>query len=271
MKLRQISILLIVSAFIACSSHEELPPPDNPFDPGNPNYVSPEATLVNGPVEGEVVGTTSITITWVGNESATEYRFRFDESDWSIWGESTEQTLDYLDEGEHSFELEARSINGDIQEIPTLLDFEIDAVPGPSVIAYPYLHTAGPGDTLQYEIIAEEASELFAVECQIEFDSDILELIDVLPGSLQNEWGGTILSVQEVHNSSIDLSTVSVEGSNTSFSGTASILVLKLRIKSDVESTFGNSVIGITTIELVDPQLKTINIQSIRPGVLNVL
>ncbi|MBT7579063.1 MAG: hypothetical protein HN633_09870, partial [Candidatus Marinimicrobia bacterium] len=70
MSVFRLIILLAVALVLGCSSHEELPPPDNPFDPGNPDYVSPSVEIIVGPSENEIVDVTTVTFEWQGNESA---------------------------------------------------------------------------------------------------------------------------------------------------------------------------------------------------------
>lgn len=270
MSIRTLYILLIALILLGCSSREEFSPPDNPFDPGNPDYVGPEAEIISGPTEGEIVDSTSVTLVWQGNESATGYRYRFDGMDWSEWDETISQTFDYLDEGNHYFEIQARSINGDLQANSTGLGFGVDAVAGASVVIYPYLQNGSPGDTLIYAIMAEEVSDLFAVECQIGFNSDYLELIEVADGEILDEWGGEILSIQDATNSTVSTSLVAVEGSSISFTGTTSIITLYFRIKPLAASEAGIEAIEITDITYLNPILVDIVVNSSRIGVLNV-
>ncbi len=270
MSTRYIPIVLVFAILHSCSSREELPPPDNPFDPGNPDYVSPTAEIISGPGENEVIDTTGVTFIWQGNETATEYSYQFDVSAWSEWSVGTSVELDYLDEGLHIFEVKARSINGDEQEVATQLNFEVDAVAGPSGIVYPYLHSGSRGDTIIFNIVAEEAAELFAVHCGVRYDSNLLELLEVSDGTLKNEWGGTALSIQDVNEPFIDLSMVAVESTNQSFSGTASVLSVKLRIKPNAPSTSETTALTIEQIEFLNPQLEVLTAVSKRSGVLNV-
>jgi hypothetical protein len=270
MRVLRILALFSVALVLGCSSHEELTPPDNPFDPGNPDYVSPSVDIINGPSEGEVLEVTSTSIEWEGNESATEYRYKFDNPDWSDWDAATTHTFDYLDEGNHSFELQARSVNGDEQTDSQLLDFVVDAVAGPSAIVYPYKQAGNPGDTLVFKIMAEEVTDLFAVECNIEFDTDYLELIEVVDGNIVGEWGGEALSIQDVTESSVSLSLVAAEGVMASFTGTTSIITLIVRIKSAAFSTSYSSAIDISNITYLNPDLETIDIAGVRSGGIHV-
>ncbi len=270
MSTRYIPIVLVFAILHSCSSREELPPPDNPFDPGNPNYVNPAVEIIGGPIEGEIVEETTVTFEWQGNESATEYRYQLDGSSWSEWSVGTSVELDYLDEGLHIFEVKANSLNGDEQEVATQLNFKIDAVAGPSGIVYPYLHSGSRGDTIIFHIVAEEAAELFAVHCRVRYDSNLLELIEVFDGTLKNEWGGIVLCIQDVDEPIIDLSMVPVENTNQSFSGTASVLSVKLRIKTNAPSTSETTALTIEQIELLNPQLEVLTASSKRSGILHV-
>jgi hypothetical protein len=269
MKVTSLGTIFTMTLILGCSSHEELPPPDNPFDPGNPDYLSPTVEIISGPSESEIIDVTTVTFEWQGNESATEYSYQFDGSDWSEWSTRTSEEFDYLDEGDHIFRVQARSINGDAQETSTALNFSVDAVAGPSALVYPYKHVGNPGDTLIYQIIAEEVLDLFAVECHIEIDDD-LELIDIIDGNLQSEWGGNPLVIQEITGQTILLSIVSVEGTNTSFAGTTSILTLKLRVKSTTLPNIETTALIISNLQYLNATLNTLNISTIRQGVLDV-
>ena len=271
MSIRYLYTVIFALILLGCSSHEELPPPDNPFDPGNPDYVDPEAEIISGPTEGEVVDSTAVTLIWEGNESATEYRYRLDASAWTEWAESTTETFEYLDEGNHSFELQARSVNGDAQTGSSLLDFEVDAVAGPAVLVYPYRHSASPGDTIMYQIMAEEVADLFAVECQIQFNEEYLELIEVINGDLLGEWGGESLVIQDMTATSLFLSMVAVEGTTVSFSGSTSIVTVAVRIRSSASITSENvSVIEINEAVFLDSLLEQTLLQTVRSGGLDV-
>lgn len=262
--------LVTLTLILGCSSHEELPPPDNPFDPGNPNYVSPSAQIISGPTENEIMDVTTVTFGWQGNESATEYSYQFDDSGWSEWSESTAAEFDYLDEGDHIFRVQSKSINGDTQEIPTIVSFGVDAVAGPSVLVYPYRQSGSPGDTLEYQIIAEEVSDLFAVECHVTVDAEYLELIEIVDGNILGEWGGSPLVLEELSPSSLSISMVAVQGTSTSFSGTTSLINIKVRIKSTVNISSEHIAIEVVENIYLDPELRLINFASKRVGVLDV-
>jgi len=266
MSMLRVFTLLIVGFIWTCSPHEELEIPSNPLDPDNPIYVSPDVVIISGPTEAEVINTESVTITWQGNESASEYSYMYDSYDWSDWSPEVSTSLGYLDEGSHLFKLKARSINGVTQEIPLELGFSVDAVSGPSAIVYPYLQRANPGDTLVYHIIAEEVTDLFAVEVNISIDDEYLELIDVIDGELIDGWGGEVLRIQEVSDSNVSLSIVAVEGVNDSFSGTTSILSLVVKMTSAINPNMVMDVINPVDIVYLNDDLEAIPIMERRVG-----
>lgn len=270
MRVLQLLALFSVALVLDCSSHEELSPPDNPFDPDNPDYVSPSVEIIAGPNEGEVLDVTSISIEWEGNESATEYRYKLDSPDWSDWDVATSQTFDYLDEGSHSFEIQARSANGDEQLGSTLLDIEVDAVAGPSVLVFPFNLIGSPGDTLQCQIVAEEVTNVFAIAIVISLDTNYLEFIESIAGDILGEWGGNPLIIEKFTDSSLSLSMVATEGSSMSFSGTSSLMTIMFRINPIAIDGFGLEVIRITDVTYLDPSLEELDVNSNRPGVLNV-
>jgi len=266
MSMLRVFTLLIVGLIWTCSPHDELEVPSNPLDPNNPIYVGPSIETVSGPSEGEVITNTSVTFTWEGNETAVEFSYSFDGSGWSEWSQSYSMSMEYLDEGNHSFQVKARSINADVQLVPTSIDFIVNAVSGPSAIVYPYLQHASPGDTLEFEIRAEEVTNLFAVELEIFIDYQYIELIEVLDGDIIDEWGGEVLQIQDQTDSTASLSIVAVEGESISFSGTTSILILKARIQPSIPHNSIINTIRIINILYLNPNLEAIEIAGTRIG-----
>jgi hypothetical protein len=269
MRILRLAIPVLMFVLWGCSSHENLEPPDNPFDPGNPDYVSPEAEIISGPGEGDLIDTTGVTFTWQGNETATEYSYQFDGSVWSDWIVGTSADFDYLDEGNHSFSIQARSLNGDSQATMTVVDFSVDAVAGPSAMVYPYRQKGSPGDTLVYQIIAEEVTDLFAVECDILINTDYLELIEIVNGKIVEEWGGDPLVIEDITLSSASISMVSVESTNNSFSGTTSIISIVTRVKVTEAVQSAVTVVEISEVFFLKPDMSDIDVGDIRVGMLD--
>jgi hypothetical protein len=268
MRVLRVFILLIVGLMWTCSPHDELEIPSNPLDPDNPVYVSPQAEITSGPSEGEVVNATMVTFEWQGNETASEYSYSFDGSDWSDWSQIYSMSMEYLDEGDHSFQVKARSINADVQLIPTAIDFVVDAVSGPSAIVYPYLQHASPGDTLEFEIRAEEVTNLFALEVEVFIDTQYLELIEVLDGDIVDEWGGDLLQFQDQTDSTTSLSMVAVEGESISFTGTTSLLYLKAKIAPSIPYNSIIHAIRILNTTYLNQSLDVVEISGTRVGTI---
>lgn len=267
------SVLLAMFGVLlfGCSTLEELPPPNNPFDPANPDYEGPAVEMLSGPVSGETVASSSVVFTWQGNATATETRSRLGGGEWSEWGNVTSRTFEYLDEGGYQLEVMARSLNGAVQEIPTSVDFEVDAVPGPAALVYPFLQTGTRGDTLRFEIVLEEVADLFAVEVKLNLDLDNLELVEVTGGELNTHWDGQTLEVTEVTGAEISYWLVAVEGSNLTFTGRTSVLNVVATIKDRFGMhNFFTDAITITELVLLDQNLARIEQNESRQGVLFV-
>jgi len=259
--------LVALVLILGCSTLEELPPRDNPFDPGNPDYMSPSVEIINGPGENQIVEVTTVTFEWQGNESATEYCFQLDGSGWSTWSENTTEVFDYLDEGDHLFELQARSVNGDEQDVPTSLSFGVNAVAGLSVVLFPYAQPGSVGDTLVYQIIVGDVVDLAAIEYEIIFDAEFFEMIDVIYGSILDEWGGTPLVITEMTDSSVSMSMVSVESDTNTFSGSTSIATLLFRVLPEAFMNSSSTVIDLNKVVFLTPAHDPIEIDIIRSGV----
>ena len=232
--------LLISAILLGCSSHEELPPPDNPFDPGNPDYVGPIAIIVNGPAEGEIIDTTAVTITWEGNESASEYRYNFDASVWSEWITEMSRSFNYLDEGSHHFEIQAKSINGEEQEGSIQLDFEVNTIVGPAFVFHPYRQRREVGDTITVSVHLLDVERVLALGFDLLFPTDSLRYLDYSEGGISEEWGGQTLSIvdpgQDETVGRLSVAFTAIEGNLLGYTG--SINAISLRFVVENPGTF---------------------------------
>jgi hypothetical protein len=262
---KYIPLILILAILIACSSHEELQPPDNPFDPGNPNYISPAAVIVSGPGEGEVVSTTDVDIAWEGNESATEYRYKFDSQDWSDWDEVTSQSFDYLDEGNHSFEVQARSVNGDDQSVSTLLEFTVDAIKDPALFIYPYSQAANQSDTISVSIHVQNTTQFVSAGFNLEYSANSLLFLSSEPGEIIDSWGGGNLQIiDEITDGTQTILTFSIASINTEISNLfdpEEILLLNFIVLSSSEAW-----VGIGNVNLLNINIDEIEVDLFRGG-----
>ena len=70
-------VFLLFSVFSGCEEEEFLLA--NPLDPGNPEYIPPQVTIVSGPSEGATLAIPSAKFLWEGNvESSILFRHFFD-------------------------------------------------------------------------------------------------------------------------------------------------------------------------------------------------
>ena len=125
------------------------------------------------------------------------------------------------------------------------------------------------GDTLTYHIIAEEVSDLFAIECDFMINDDYAELIEMTNGDILTEWGGNPLVIQEIENQSIYTSMVSAGGSSTNFTGTTSILTLRVKIKSTAIIISPVTIIELLGINYLNPSLDEIFVSMQRSGIFD--
>ena len=85
-------------------------------------YESPSAAFIDGPNEGDIISTTSVTFDWQGNETALEYSYKLDSFDWSLWSNNTSTTFARLDEGQHRVQVRAKGLNLDDNSTPIELN-----------------------------------------------------------------------------------------------------------------------------------------------------
>ncbi|MFA4906743.1 MAG: cohesin domain-containing protein [archaeon] len=257
---------LLIGLF-SCSPREELAPPDNPLDPDNPDYESPTATITSGQVNGSIMTTESVTFTWEGNSITKDFSYRFDDGEWSDWTTIRTVTFAYLDELAHRFEVHARGENDEIQEIPTSNDFTTDAVVGASLILFPYCQTKNVGDTMTVAVMLEEVTDILGAEFTLTYDPAGFQFIDSQTGAYADSIHATGLQVVEVDPvlGKIFASVTAAAGSVKSFSGTASLLTIRLKtVKAGTFTlTLGNGV-------LVDSNRQPATINRLRSGVVVV-
>ena len=171
------AILIIVLFFIACFDTPEEPEWDNPTDPDLPTFVEPETVIDDGPAEGAVVNDHTVTFQFSGNENVVEYSWKLNGGDWSDWGAVKSVTVDYLDEGDHEFQVKGRYNDIEEDESPALRAFTIDAVQGPALRFLPRKVTIVSNAVFDVDIVVEEVENLAGLQLDIPLTGD-LELIN---------------------------------------------------------------------------------------------
>jgi hypothetical protein len=94
----------------------------------------PETSITQGPPEGSLVNSRSVTFTWTGLDDSTAtvnlaYAFRLDEDPWSAFTYSSSQTVTNLTDGGHSIDVKARDQAGKEDPSPARRTFQVDATP----------------------------------------------------------------------------------------------------------------------------------------------
>ena len=136
----------------------------------------------------------------------------------------------YLDEGEHSISVQSRYSTGDASEVYSL-SFIVDAVMGPSLMFYPRRHVALVGETVTFQIMAEEVSNLMMSEIHLEYDPNKLQIVSILQGSFfQN--GQKSLFIYEINSESgaVQINTTLLDGGAPSLDGTGSLAFIEVEL-----------------------------------------
>ena len=236
--------IIFVSAIIwfACEPGEEFLPA-NPLDPENENYISPQVTFTSAPNEGATLSTSTIMFVWDGNEPGMSYRYAFD-GNWSSWeNEKKSITIDDIDEGLHSIAAQSSYSTGDTSNVISV-NFNVNAVLGPSLLFYPRKHVAFFGETVTFQILAEEVIGLSGAEFKVDYDPSMLQIESVTQGALFQSGNQSIFHVDynnaqgsfSILTAILDAKTPSVDGT-----GVLAEVVVKLLNQGTNNLSFGNT------------------------------
>ena len=235
--------IILVSAIIwfACEPGEEFLPA-NPLDSENPNYIPPQVTFTSVPSEGSTVSTSTLTFEWEGNEAGMAYRYAFD-SLWSTWEIDRKSiTIDDIDEGSHTIAVQSSYSTGDTSSVLTV-NFSVDAVTGPALMFYPRKHEAFSGETVIFQILAEEVIDLSGAEFIVDYDPSMFQIEAVTQGALFQSGTQSIFHVE--HNTtqgSFSVLTAILNAETPSVDGTGVLaeVVVKLLNQGTANLSFGS-------------------------------
>jgi hypothetical protein len=225
----RIYIFYIILFLLFFSCEDATAVRENPLDEGSGDYVVPLIDLLDI-AEGDTLFSEIIQINLSGNELVSEYRYKIDSFPWINWSEEDSFTLNYLDEGDHKLSVQSRYLNGDTSEVNST-SFVIDAVGGPSLMFYPRRHFAEPGDTVTFQIMAEEVEDLMLAEIYLEYEPTLLEIISVSQGSLfQN--GQNSIFINEINSEagSLQINTTLLDNEMLSVDGTGDLVNLQVKL-----------------------------------------
>lgn len=232
---------------------------DNPLDPESKAYVPPSVEIIS-PNEGELISSTSVTITWNGNRpDANEYRFRLLEySDWSDWSAITSATFSYLDDVEYKFEIEVRyKGQNDVRKFARI--FKVDAVKGPTLKFYKLRNVVSSlNQDFTIQVWIEEVNKFKSGSFKVYFNKNELTFLGVEKGDFIKNSGFEQMivpdfslqkTIDEANNNGYVEITTEVLGTNPnlgSLSGSGDIIKLKFNVKAN------RSYLELRDIELID-------------------
>ena len=209
------------------SCEDVAPTKDNPLDTGGEDYVAPTVVIVSDLTNGDIISSETVSLSLQGNELVTDYRYKLDSFPWTDWFEEAIATLEYLDEGEHTVLIQSRYLSGDTSAIASL-SFVVDAVEGPALMFYPRRHTTSQGNSVTFQVLAEEVTALMAAEVHLEFDPSKLEIVSVSQGNLFQNGQESIFSY-EIDSGSIEVLTTLLNSSSPSVSGTGDLIQIEVK------------------------------------------
>ena len=222
-------LIYLLSLLFVLSCEDTTPTRDNPLDEEGGDYIAPIIGLLDI-VDGDTLYTEAIEFTWEGNELVTEFRYKYDSFDWTDWGENTSATLSYLDEGDHQLALQSRYLNGDTSVVASI-SFFVDAVAGPALMFYPRRHFAQAGETVTFQILAEEVTNLMMSEIHLEYDPAILEIMSISQGSFfQNGQNSIFLYEISTEAGAVQINTTLLDGDAPAVSGTGDLAEIQVKL-----------------------------------------
>jgi hypothetical protein len=217
----------------------------NPLDSLSSVFIKPVSTISGGPTELQTITVSSVTFTWAGTVDVLDYSYEYDAGNWLGWSSQTSVTLDYLDEGQHSFAVRARHRNGkNIELNPPHINFTVDAVKGPSLMFLPRRKYALQGQAFTYDIKAEEVSFIYGTKISIQYDPSHVNVTGVLTGALINANGSSIIlpTIDSIaHTITIELATIGRSPKGVSGSGVLATLLCYAKISGTTLFSFNSS------------------------------
>ena len=260
--------IIFILLFINCTQTPEEPEWENPVDPESPAYILPETYITSGPTELSEVDNHTVTFIFSGNENITEFSYKIDSQDWSPWQVDTVATLDYLDEGEHIFQVKGRYNIEEEDTSPDSRTFIVNAVKGPALMFFPRKIIVAINSIFTIDIFAEEVSNMMGVYIEIPLNGLPLELIgyQVYDGSgdflLKN--GGQLLTLDETSDNILKINLALATADPAGLDGTGKLVELEVRFtgNENIEMPFSSN------CEMQDSEIQLIEINELVPAVI---
>jgi hypothetical protein len=181
---------LLLTGNCVCTENPAAPERTNPNDPEAPNYVPPPlppppVATVSNLRNNPTLSVDSVIIRFAGNEKVDRlsYYLKNVDTGWSVWDTVTVARYTLLDEGVYTFYVRGRSDQMTVGPSDSV-HFTVNAITGPSLVMRPKRGiSASIGDTLRFDIMAEEVANVMQTDLFIGFNATLLGVIDVRPGS----------------------------------------------------------------------------------------
>ena len=242
--------LLTLLLFLSCEEALEY----NPLDPdNNPDFADPDTFITVDDLEGTTLDTSTVTITFAGNDGVVEYAYKLSDGNWSAWSADTSATLSYIDDGDHVFSVKGRYIPGVEDETPATVNFSVDMVDGPGIRVYSLLTEMNVDSIKNVSIYAEEVEGLVVAKFQVKYDASMLSLDTAAVSKGEMFLGVTdiLFFTEEIGSGLLDVN-LSVLG-HEGVSGTGELVRLPFIPKAT----------GTSTIEILNAEYSNITPSSI--------
>ena len=237
--IRKLFPYILIYFFYSCE--DNIPVRDNPLDDESVNYISPTIELLTELSVNDTIYAESLTLQYAGNESVSEFRFKQDDFEWTDWIADGSLLLDYLDEGNHQISAQSRYLNGDTSEVINS-NYIVDAVSGPALMFYPRRHFAEEGQTVLFQILAEEVTNLMASEIHLEYDPTKIQIMSVSQGNFfQNSQNSIFIYDIDSELWLIQINTTLLDSDNPSVSGTGAFANIEVDLVQSGSSTISFS------------------------------
>jgi len=237
--------LLTLLLFLSCEEALEY----NPLDPdNNPDFTDPETFITVDNLEGTTLDTSTITITFSGNDGVVEYAYKLSDGNWSEWSANTSATLSYIDDGDYVFSVKGRYMPGVEDKTPATVNFSVDMVDGPGIRVYSLLTEMNVDSIKNVSIYAEEVEGLVVAKFQVKYDASMLSLDTAAVSKGEMFLGVTniLFFTEEIGSGLLDVN-LSVLG-HDGVSGTGELIRLPFIPKA----------IGTSTIEILNAEYSNI-------------
>ncbi len=193
----------------------------------------PMAILDAGPDENELLYENSVTFTWHGIYTDSQFQYQLEnfETSWSDWSNITTVTFDYLDENGYLMKIKERFSDGEEQQTPTERNFIVDAVSGQSLVMRKQFVDTSVGSNFTVEIMAEEVLDLMGTHITINFNNSV-ELTNVEEGDFftSNTLIGTVFITTDIAGANstgiLEIDTSILEGEPNGVDGQGVLAIL---------------------------------------------